>query len=86
MATKTKKKIVEGITHGLGGYTNYGCRCVTCTKENRTRQRAYRKRRFAGNPLCSTPKCTRHASRATGNGYCYMCTERMKLEELKEAA
>jgi hypothetical protein len=22
--------VVEGITHGIGGYTNEGCRCRTC--------------------------------------------------------
>lgn len=25
------KRIVQGITHGRNGYTNYKCRCKTCT-------------------------------------------------------
>lgn len=72
---KTKKKpkrvIVKGIEHGLSGYTNYGCRCDTCTESNREHSRQYRDRRFAGQPLCVIPKCDSVQSRSYGNGLCW---------------
>lgn len=69
---KQKRKIVQGIEHGLSGYTNYGCRCRVCTEANRRHHQDYRARRYAGNPLCDMPNCHRLQSRAYGNGLCYV--------------
>lgn len=36
------KRIVLGITHGRNGYTNYKCRCDTCTGEQKHYMRGWR--------------------------------------------
>lgn len=73
MATKKKKRvIVKGIEHGLSGYTNYECRCDTCREANAEHAREYRRRRFAGNPLCAWPTgCDNAQSQSYGNGLCW---------------
>lgn len=86
MAKKVKRYVAKGITHGLSGYTNDGCRCPVCTEANAEAGRDYRDRRFAGRPLCFTPNCHRVASRATGDGYCYLCSADKKEAKRKKEA
>jgi hypothetical protein len=77
-----KRRVIKGIEHGLSGYTNYGCRCDICTESNRAHHAEYRKKRYAGNPLCVRPRCPRVQSRAYGNGLCYRHAQ--ELLELRE--
>lgn len=79
---KKKRLIAKGIEHGMGGYTNHRCRCDVCTEANRRHHVKYRKKRFAGNPLCIVPRCPRVQSRAYGNGLCYVHAQ--ELIELKK--
>lgn len=52
---------VEGITHGLGGYTNHKCRCDVCRKARSSYVRAYRNSPDTDLP----PDDTRHGKRST---------------------
>lgn len=82
-----KQVVVQGIDHGLSGYTNYGCRCDDCREANSEHSREYRARRFAGDPLCIIKDCDYIQSRSYGNGLCWSHSQaqlafRARLEEL----
>lgn len=91
MATTTtknkKRKVVRGVEHGLSAYTNYGCKCDVCTEANRRHSARYRRKRFAGSPLCAMENCPHPQSRAYGNSLCHKHAKqviefRKRLEEM----
>lgn len=38
------RRVVEGISHGMSGYSHSGCRCEVCTAANRDYSHGYRRR------------------------------------------
>lgn len=54
-------RVVEGITHGLYGYTKFGCRCDVCKLARRNYVRSYRESPESDLP----PGDPRHGRRST---------------------